>query len=85
MEDILEKWHDAKEKISILEQKIEKYKSSIAAEMNKQDTDKLSTGKFSIARRRNTRSYMSKDNVPEDVWKKYSVKCSYESFFLKKK
>ena len=85
MDEILEKWYDTKEKISLLEKKLEKYKSAIASEMNKKDVDKLSSDNFSITRRRNTRTYMSKDNVPEDIWKKYSVKCSYESFFLKKK
>ena len=43
MDEILEKWYDTKEKISLLEKKLEKYKSAIASEMNKKDVDKLSS------------------------------------------
>lgn len=85
IEEILKKWDSSKEKLVILEKKIEKYKGIISKEMNKKNTDRLSTGNYNVQRRRNTRSFLSKENVPADIWKEYSTKSSYDSFYLSKK
>lgn len=84
IEDTLRKWDQAKKKNEILEEKLKKYKSIIAKEMNTRDVDKLSAGGYTVTRRRNTRSYLSKDNVPADIWKEYSTRTSYDVFFLLK-
>ena len=85
IEKILRKWYESKEKLSLLEKKIEKYKGEITREMNNKNTDKLSSGNYSVQRRRNTRSFLSKDNVPSEIWKEYSTKSNYDSFYLTKK
>lgn len=82
---ILEKWYVAKEKISQLEKKIEKYKSAISKELNKKETDKLTIGGYTVTRRRTTRTTLSKNNVPETIWKEYATKCHYDTFILTKK
>jgi hypothetical protein len=81
---LIEKWDAAKKKISALEEKIEKYKVVVTKEMNKKGVERLSGNGFTVSRRRNTRSYLTKDNVPPEIWKQYSTKCSYDSFFISK-
>ena len=80
--ETLKKWHDAKTKLTLLEKKVEKYKSAISKEMNRKNVDKLSYGEFSVSRRKNTRTFLGKDNVPADIWKQYSTRTSYDAFFL---
>jgi len=80
----LQKWHKTKKTLEILEAKIAKYKAQIAKEMNEKNTDKISSGEFTVSRRRNTRSYVTKDSLPADLWKEYATKCHYDAFFLAK-
>ena len=81
---ILHKWHEAKEKLALLEDKVNKYKLAISKEMNSKGVDKITGGGYVVSRRRNTRSYLSKESVPENIWKEYATKCSYDAFFLVK-
>lgn len=85
LEITLKKWHDAKNKLDLLEEKIKKYKAIINKEMNRQNVDKLSSKEFTVTRRRNTRTYITKDSVPNEIWKEYSTKCSYDAYFLTKR
>lgn len=82
--ETLRKWDEAKRKMEVLEEKVKKYKNIVSKEMNKKEVDRLSADGFSVQRRRNTRSYLSKENVPSDIWKKYSTRLSYDAFFLTK-
>ncbi len=80
--ETLHKWYDAKKKMDILEDKIKRYKRDIMKEMNSRETDKLSAGGYSVARRRNTRTYVTKESLPASLWKEYSNRCSYDSYHL---
>lgn len=82
LERILSKWDDAKKKLENIEQEISTYKLKVTKEMNSKDTDKISTDNYTVIRRRNTRAYVTKDNLPEDIWKKYSTRCSYDAFYI---
>jgi hypothetical protein len=84
LETILSKWNDAKKKLETLEHRISKYKLRITKEMNSKDTDKISTSNYTVTRRRNTRTYVTRENLPEDIWKKYSTRCSFDALFLSK-
>jgi hypothetical protein len=81
---ILRKWYKAKEKVKILEEKIQKYKTEISREMNRQECDKFSNGGYTVSRRRNTKTYINKESIPVNLWKEYSTQCSYDSFHLVK-
>jgi hypothetical protein len=85
LQNTLNKWNEAKKNLEIIEEKIKKYKNIVAKEMNTRETDKLSIGNYTVTRRRNTRAYITKENIPDDIWQKYSTKCSYDAFFLVKK
>lgn len=84
IENTLQKWDEARKKMEILEEKIKKYKNAVSKEMNKREVDRLSAGGYVVTRRRNTRTYLTKDNVPAEIWKEYSTRCSYDAFFLNK-
>ena len=84
LERILSKWDDAKKKLENLEEEIANCKLKVTKEMNNQDTDKISTENYTVIRRRNTRASVSKENLPEDIWKKYSTRCSYDAFYISK-
>jgi hypothetical protein len=84
IENTLKKWDDARKKMEILEEKLKKYKNIVAKEMNKRDIERLSAGGYTVTRRRNTRTYLSKESVPPEIWKEYSTRCSYDAFFLSK-
>lgn len=78
----LHKWYQAKKKLKMLEDKIEKYKLEIMKEMNKKGVDKLSGDGYDITRRRNARTYVSKDSLPANLWNEYSTRTHYDSYYL---
>lgn len=80
--ETLHKWYEAKKKLEALEEKINRYKILITKEMNRKDVDTLESGGYSVTRRRNTRTSLSKDNVPAEIWKEYSTRINYDSFHL---
>lgn len=84
IKDTLKKWDIAREKIESLEKKIQKYKNIITKELNSKKTETISCGDYKVTRRRNTRTYLSKENIPDDIWQKYSSRCSYDALFLTK-
>jgi hypothetical protein len=85
IDTVLEKWNDAKNKIDLLESKIKKYKSAVAKEMDGKGVDKIASSKYSVTRRRTTRTTLSKDSVPSDIWKQYSTRSTYDAFFISEK
>ena len=85
IEETLKKWYDAKEKLKILEDRVDRYKKAVSKEMDRRSTDKLVIGNFSVSRRKNTRTSLSKDNVPKGIWEEYATRSYYDAFFLVKK
>ena len=81
---LLERWYDTKEKLSELENKLEKYKKYAEKIMNENDLQTLSNSKYTLARRNMSRNILSKDDVPFDVWNRYSRNINYNMFTIKK-
>ena len=81
----LYKWYEAKKKLEILEEKIKHYKLDITKEMNRRDTDKLSGNGYTVSRRRNTRTYITKESMPVNLWKEYSTRCNYDAYYIVKR
>lgn len=82
IDEFLEKWFDAKQQISINEKKIEKYKR--VADKLLQDRDTLQSSKFQLKVRNQNRETLSKNNVPREVWDKYSSNINYNVYYLLK-
>lgn len=82
---LLERWYETKEQISSLEKKLDKYKKYAEKIMDNNDLDSLSSHTFSLTKREMSRSILSKDDVPKEVWNKYSRNITYPMFVIKKK
>jgi hypothetical protein len=82
---LLEKWYETKEQISSLEKKLDKYKKYAEKIMDNNDLDSLSSSTFSLTKREMSRNILSKDDVPPEVWNKYSRNITYPMFVIRKK
>lgn len=84
MDKTLEKWLYARETIKRLEEKIDKYKTLIEEEMNKLGKDELTTGDITVTRKRATKTTVTKASLPKELWDRYSTRCNYFVYNLKK-
>lgn len=85
VEDVLKRWHRAKQDISKLEKDCGKYKEFIGRVMDKRDTSSLCRGDYTTNRRHDSRQILSKSNVPNEIWNKYSTTVYYDTYYVKKK
>lgn len=82
VDEVLQKWWDAKRKIKKLEGKVEKYKKAADKLMAKRGADRIVGSHYSVQKRSNTRTFISKNSVPPSIWNQYSNRCTYESYHL---
>ena len=85
IDTLLEKWDFAKKEKSEKEKECERYKDAIERYMSKKDKNTINGQNFIVSKRSNTRQQLSKQNVPVDIWDRYSTRYTYTSFHLKKK
>jgi len=85
IDTLLEKWDFAKKEKVEIEKECERYKDAIERYMSKKKKDTINGENFTVSKRSNTRQQLSKQNVPSDIWEKYSTRYSYISYHLKKK
>jgi hypothetical protein len=85
IEKDIEKYIHIKEELSLLEKKAEKYKERIDKYMNDNNILKIDNNKSFVSRRLTSRNTISKQNVPKDIFEKYSTKTSYYVYNFKKK
>jgi len=81
---LLEKWYNAKKKVEKLEANIAKYKKAIDKRMESSKTNRIVGDNYSISKRNNSRTYITKDSVPASIWTQYSSRCTYQSYHLTK-
>lgn len=84
IENLLNKWYEAKQEISMLEKKIEKYKEVAESIMNKTNSDVLSSSKYSLSKREMNKTTIGKKDLPEDIWNRYSKETFYNAFYISK-
>lgn len=82
--ELLHKWYLAKEDIKDLEKKIDKYKVNIEYELHKQNKKYISTSDYSIEKRKISKTYVKKEDIPTEIWEKYCKRISFDSYYLKK-
>jgi hypothetical protein len=83
--NLLDKWYEAKQEISSLEKKIEKYKLYVEDIMNKRNIDVLSSYKITVQRKEQNRTTISKKDLPSDIWDRYCKELFYNVFYISKK
>ncbi len=85
IDSLLNRWYDIKQEISELESKLSKCKSIIEKYMNDKDTDSVSNNTITATRREMSRTSISKKDLPESIWNKYSKESHFVTFTLRKK
>lgn len=85
IDSLLQKWYETKTEISELEKSLEKYKKYAESIMLDEKISSLSNSKYSATKREMNRSILAKDDVPKDVWNKYSKNINYNMFVIRKK
>jgi hypothetical protein len=84
IDTLLDKWYDTKEQIGILEKKLEKYKKYAERIMDNEDKDELSNFNYKLTRRNMSRTTLSKEDMPKDIWNKYARNINYPMYILRK-
>jgi hypothetical protein len=82
IDNLLDNWYKTKQEISVLEEKCEKYKKVSTKLMEQIEKNSLNSASYSLKKIDITKSTISKNDVPNDVWDKYSKKTKYSSFYL---
>lgn len=80
--DLLEHWFSTKTEINELEKKILKYKKVANRIMENKGINQLTSNNFILNKTDITRNTISKQDIPESIWNKYSHPCSYSSYIL---
>lgn len=72
VDNLLEKWADARNTISSLEKKVETYKKLMKQYFARNNITKYENEFFKVKQGTQTRSLITKKNVPDDVWDLYA-------------
>lgn len=80
---LMSKWDETRKQIAELETKLEKYKKVATKLMDKNGTNELKDNNFSLSRKNITRETLTKNDLPIDIWNRYSKRCTYQSFYLR--
>jgi hypothetical protein len=80
--EMIVRWNDAREKIDDLEKQIKKYKQIATKYMDDQGKNSIVLDDFVLKKRKITKRTISKKDVPENIWEKYSKETSYDAFYL---
>jgi len=85
IDTLLEKWYKIKQEIALLEKKCDKYKKYAEKIMNDQEVNLLSNQVYSLTKREMNRAVLLKEDIPRDIWNKYSKSITYPMYVIKKK
>lgn len=82
IDELLESWDENRTKMREAEKKVNKYKAVFAKLMDEENTNVISGKHYKLTRRHTTRTSISKDRVPKELWDKYSTRSSFPVFTL---
>jgi len=85
IDTLLDKWYNIKQEIALLEKKCDKYKKYAERIMNDKEVNLLSNSVYSLTKREMNRAVLLKEDIPRDIWNKYSKSISYPMYVIKKK
>lgn len=84
IDNLLEKWYNAKLQISQLENKLNSFKVYAEKYMDKNNVDVIKNSIYSLDRRHINKTTISKKDLPPDIWDTYSKENFYSSFYINK-
>ena len=85
IEELLDNWYKAKLEIALLEKKCDKYKKYSEKIMNDTNKNVLTSANYTLKKVDMSRSTISKNDVPSNIWNEYSKKSSFSSYYLNPK
>jgi hypothetical protein len=79
IDELLSRWKQAKDEITDLEKKCNRYKKAVEKIMESNGTNVLKSKTLTVTKNMTEREILSKNDVPKDVWK-YARKIMYPVF-----
>ena len=70
-------WIKYKEELSRLEEKVSQNRTRIEEYMKKKGISTCQVDEYKVSCRNMSRSMINKNDIPSDLWNKYSHKCEY--------
>lgn len=80
--NLLESWAEDKAELAIIEKRIEKYKKLATRIMDNTGTNNISSSNYTLRRSNMSRTTITKQDVPTQIWEKYARTCSYPAYYL---
>ena len=84
LDRLLSEWSKIKKQMNSLEQREVDIKKFISDMMDERKKSTLDTDNYQVKRRLQKKSHIKKDDVPNDIWNKYSVNSEYFVYTLKR-
>ena len=81
--ELLENWWKYREIKLEAEKKLNKYKKKIQKLMEKDCINKINSSKYIVSRKKIQSTRLSKQNVPTEIWDRYSTITEYNTFNIK--
>ena len=85
IDDLLNKWYNIKQEITVLEKEHDKYKTRITDIMDSRGEEEITGKVYSIKRNIICKKTISKNSVPSNIWDLYAKSSIYPSFYIKKR
>lgn len=83
IDELLENWWKWRTVKLEADKKLGKYKKKIEKIMERDNSNKIQSGKYIVSKRKTHATRLSKQNVPEDIWDRYSTTTEYNTFTIK--
>ena len=83
IDELLENWWKWRTVKLEADKKLGKYKKKIEKIMERENSNKIQSGKYIVSKRKTHATRLSKQNVPENIWERYSTTTEYNTFTIK--
>jgi len=83
MDNVLQKWADAKAAAAEANKEVERCKTQVEAEMMRQGTDTITTENFEVTKRMQSRESCGKADLPADIFEQYKKTSEFSVLAFK--
>ena len=80
--ELLHDWSESRRYINLLEKKCEHYKKIIEGIMNRHGQSEIITPFYNVSKKMRNKEFVSKKNVPENIWRTYMNRTTYPCFHI---
>lgn len=83
IKDLVKKWYESKRKSGEYEKIADKTKDIIVSYMEENELDTIRTDDYVVTKKSMSRNFLTKKDMPEEVWQKYSRNKVFDSYYIK--